>query len=117
MLAVYPGKTFADARKAFEVELREWNDSIEHVADLFMRMRTQQAEIAASVLFMARNIPRPNQEALTELDVFRGVLDWKIKRRPPLKPEDVAQTVRNLNILRWVHLKPSELPIPAEAWC
>jgi O-acetyl-ADP-ribose deacetylase (regulator of RNase III) len=116
MLAVCPGKTFADARKLFENELAAWNGIIEHVADLFMRMRTTQAEIAASVLFLARNMSKPDRESLTEHEVFQGVLEWKIRRRPPLQPEEVAKTVRNLNILRWVDLKPSQLPIPTEAW-
>ncbi len=116
MLTVYPGKTFRDARKTFESELSEWDETIEQIADLFMRMRTTQAEIAASVLFMSKVLAKPRQENLTELEVFRSVMDWKIKRRPPLEPEEVAKTVRNLNILRWVDLEPSELPIPVEAW-
>ncbi len=116
MLAVYPGHTFADAKESFQEDLSVWNNLIDHVADLFMRMRTEQAEIAASVLFAARNLAKSEQAAMTEHDVFQAVLDWKIRRRPPLKPVDVAQTVRNLNILQWVNLKPSELPIPAEAW-
>jgi O-acetyl-ADP-ribose deacetylase (regulator of RNase III)/uncharacterized protein YwgA len=116
MIAVSPGRTFADARKAFEADLSQWNDVIENVADLFMRIRTEQAEVAASVLFTARTLPKPEGEVLTESDVFQAVLQWKIRRNPPLKPEVVAQAVRNLNILRWVNLKPSMLPIPHEAW-
>ena len=115
MISVSPGQTFPDARKAFEADINRWNDLIEHVADLFMRVRTDQAEIAASVLFTARTL-NPDSDSLTENDVLQAVLQWKIRRNPPLKPHDVAQTVRSLNLLRWVDLRPSELPIPNEAW-
>jgi O-acetyl-ADP-ribose deacetylase (regulator of RNase III)/uncharacterized protein YwgA len=116
MLAVYPGRTFSDARKSFNDEMSGWQDLIDTVADLFMRIRTQQAEIAASVLFTARNLKKPD-EVLSEFDVFQSVMEWKVRRNPPLKPEEVAQTIRSLNILRWVNLKPStQLPVPAEAW-
>lgn len=116
MLAVEPGPTFADARKSYQSDLDHWTPAIDHVADLFMRVRTPQAEIAASVFFMARSLGSGESAALSENDVLQAVLAWKIQRRPPLEPEEVAQTIRNLNILRWVHLKPSDLPIPAEAW-
>jgi len=117
MLAVNPGPTFADARKAFDSDISQWQDLIENVADLFMRIRTQQAEIAASVLFTARTLRKADVETLTEYDVFQGVMAWKVRRNPPLKPEEVAQTMRSLNILRWVNLQPSQqLPVPTEAW-
>lgn len=116
MIAVCPGATFRDARKTFESELVQWNDSIDQVADLFMRIRTQQAEIAASVVFTARTLLKSDAHDLTESDVLQSVLQWKINRNPPLKAEEVAQTVRHLNMLRWINLTPSDLPIPTEAW-
>lgn len=117
MLSVEPGRTFFDARKSFEGEIVGWLETIDTVADLFMRIRTQQAEIAASVLFTARNLRKSETEKLSEYDVFQSVMEWKVRRTPPLKPEEVAQTIRSLNMLRWVNLEPSnELPVPAEAW-
>jgi uncharacterized protein YwgA/O-acetyl-ADP-ribose deacetylase (regulator of RNase III) len=115
MLAVCPGPTFKDAKASFEFDLAEWTGIIEQVADLFMRMQTQQAEIAASVLFVVRK--SSPSDVLTEYDVFQSVMDWKIRRKPPLHPEQVAQTVRSLNLLSWVKLAPSSnLPIAQEAW-
>ena len=116
MISVAPGRTYLDARKAFEADLNAWNETIERVADLFIRMRTEQAEIAASVLFTARNLPISDAGSLTEQDVLQAVLQWKIRRKPPLKVEEVAQAVRNLNLLRWVHLEPSYLPFENEAY-
>jgi O-acetyl-ADP-ribose deacetylase (regulator of RNase III)/uncharacterized protein YwgA len=116
MIAVFPGQTFMDARRAFEADLGQWNELIERVADLFVRIRTEQAEIAASVLFTARTLPMSDAASMTESDVLQAVLKWKIRRNPPLKTEEVAQTVRSLNILQWVHLEPSALPIESDAW-
>jgi len=40
------------------------------------------------------------------------VMKWKQKRRPPLNQADVAETIRNLSILEWLKVKPSqELPV------
>jgi hypothetical protein len=41
------------------------------------------------------------------------VLDWKKDRdRPPI-PEEVADAVRNLGVLGWLHLTPTPgLPVP-----
>jgi uncharacterized protein YwgA/O-acetyl-ADP-ribose deacetylase (regulator of RNase III) len=117
MLAVYPGRTFQDARKSFDHDLESWHEHIENVADLFLRIRTQQAEIAASVMFAARTLVVSDSSFVSEHDVFQAVMQWKVRRNPPLQPEEVAQTVRSLNVLRWVHLIPSnDLPLPAEAW-
>lgn len=115
-LAVEPGPTFCDARKTFQGELEQWNETIDRVADLFQRVRTDQAEIAASVFFMARTLGQVEAASLSESDVLQAVMAWKIKRQPPLEAEEVAQTIRNLNILRWVSRKPSALPIPVEVW-
>ena len=44
-----------------------------------------------------------------------AVQAWKIKRRPPLETEEIAQTIRNLGILSWLKLQYSEdLPIPED---
>jgi hypothetical protein len=100
MIAVSPGRTFADARKAFEADLNRWNDVIENVADLFMRIRTEQAEVAASVLFTARTLPKPEGEVLTESDVFQAVLQWKIRRNPRV-PQRVPENARVSSRPEW----------------
>jgi hypothetical protein len=44
--------------------------------------------------------------------VLQEVLEWKARRKPPLKPHDVAETIRNLALLQWIEVKPSlELPV------
>lgn len=113
MLSVRPGRTFADARKLVEPVLEQWDGKIENVADLFLRVQTHQAEIAASVMFAAQTLDRTR--GLSEYEVFQAVMEWKQKRRPPLKPEEVAQSIRHLNMLEWINLQPSDqLPIASE---
>jgi len=117
MFAVKTGPTFMDACRAYERELTEWKDTIEALADLFMRMRTQQAELAATVHFAAKSVAsKKKTEKPSESEVLGEVMSWKQKRRPPLKEADVAATIRGLGMLGWLSVRPSsELPVSEEA--
>lgn len=115
MFTVKPGTTYEDARKAFKEQLEQWSPIIERITDLFLRMRMPQAEVAATVHFAARSLQGRLQAKPTEMDVFREVKQWKQKRRPPLTDEEVAQAIRNLNLLGWLNVRPSlDLPVPKE---
>lgn len=114
MFAVHVGQTFNDAKRAYADQLQQWESIIEKVADLFMRMKTKQAEVAATVHFAARE-RKDNTESLTEKEVLDTVMQWKQKRRPPLEEKEVAMTVRHLNMLSWITAKAStDLPITEE---
>jgi hypothetical protein len=106
MFRIRPGQTFGDARQLARDELEKWNAVVEKVADLFLRMRTQDAEIAASVHFAAHRLPRDG-ETPTELDVREAVLGWKMRRNPPMNPHAVEQAIRHLNLLSWLDVVPS----------
>ncbi len=116
MLAVKVGATFQDARKAYASDLERWDQTIERIADLFMRTNTHQAELTATVLFAARTLEKKEkQEHVTERDVLQAVLDWKQRRKPALDPAEIASTIRNLAALGWLRVKPSDdLPLPEE---
>jgi len=110
MYRVLPGLEYSAVRNKYLREINEWNDLIDKTADLFLRLDTHRAEIVATVLFVEREINK-NGEA-TEYDVLNKVMEWKIRRRPPLDKSEVAETIRNLGILGWFKLRPSvELPI------
>ncbi len=112
MFAIRVGPKFPDARKTYEQQVREWEPIIDKVADLFMRMNTQQAEVAATVHFAAREVHSRPDGVPTEKEVLDAGLKWKQKRRPPLEEKEVAVTVRNLNMLSWIRATVSnELPI------
>jgi uncharacterized protein YwgA len=115
MFAVAVGPTFADARAAYRRDIEEWSSIIEKLADLFMRMRTNQAEVAATVHFAAKALFERTHDAPTESEVLSEVMQWKQRRRPPLNAPEVALAIRNLNMLSWLRAKPSkDLPLNEE---
>lgn len=115
MFAIRVGRTFLDARKAYEQQIRDWEPVIDKITDLFMRMNTNQAELAATVHFAAQEWKKRPDGHPTEKDLLDSVMKWKQKRRPPLDAKEVAMTVRNLNILNWIGARAStDLPITEE---
>ena len=96
-------------REKYKDSFKRWNSIINKTVDLFLRLNTEKAEIVTTVLFTERTM---NKKVKTEQDVFQEVMKWKQKRRPPLEEKEVAETIRNLGVLRWFKLKPSaDLPI------
>jgi O-acetyl-ADP-ribose deacetylase (regulator of RNase III)/uncharacterized protein YwgA len=115
MFNVHVGRTYDDARKAYEKALREFEPVIEKTADLFMRLETNQAELVATVLFAARALYHQKRQPPAEREVLTAIMQWKQKRRPPLRESDVASTIRNLAALGWLNVTPStDLPLSEE---
>lgn len=115
MLATRVGPTYADAKKAYEDYLREWQPKITAVADLLMRMSTDDAEVAATAHFAAKQLRVAQKRRPTEIEVLRYVMDWKRRRRVQLKEVDVALAIRRLNMLGWLDAEPSsDLPVSDE---
>ena len=109
------GKTHTDARKAYEEQIEQWRNIINKTADLFLRLDSRQAEVVATVLYSAGELKAKGIGKPSERDVLEAVQAWKIKRRPPLETEEIAQTIRNLGILSWLKLQYSEdLPVPED---
>jgi O-acetyl-ADP-ribose deacetylase (regulator of RNase III)/uncharacterized protein YwgA len=116
MLATDVGPTFADARRGYESFLVQWQSQIARVVDLVVRMNTSDAEIAATVHFAASRLREANTNQPTEAEILDYVMQWKIRRRPPLDEGDVALAIRRLNVLGWIDAAPSEsLTLPEEA--
>jgi len=103
MFSVLVGSTFADAEKSYRRLLLDWRPSIDKIADLFMRMNTHQAEAAASVHFAAHHLLK-NGSGIhpSEREIVDAVMQWKIRRKPPLDPKEIAVTTRHLNLLSWL---------------
>lgn len=115
MLLVTTGPAFGHAAEAYEARLTEWSAIIERVTDLFLRLNTRQAEIAATVHFAASQLIGEGSEPPTELDVLRSVKKWKSRRDPPLPDGEVAEAIRNLNLQGWIRVVESpELPVPRD---
>jgi uncharacterized protein YwgA/O-acetyl-ADP-ribose deacetylase (regulator of RNase III) len=109
MFEVRLGKTFEAAKRAFASDLELYRPRIERLVDLFARMRTKDAEIAATVHFAAAELAEGSRDMPSELDVVEAVMRWKSQRRPPLHRTDVSEAVRGLNLLHWIKARPSEL--------
>lgn len=114
LLPVAPGPTLANAHEVHAAELREWEEAIERVVDLFARIRTaRQAEVAATVHFAAVTLQPSMGKAPTEIDVLRYVRAWKNGRQPPLTDSELALAIRGLNALGWMAIPASaSLPVP-----
>jgi len=116
LFAVKLGPTYRDAATAFHRELAQWETIIARISDLFLRMKTQEAEVAATVHFTAQKLDQMAAGTVSEMAVLEGVRQWKQRRRPPLKDEDVSQAIRDLNLLGWINARLSpDLPLPEEA--
>lgn len=113
MFLASPGPTFPDARRVYATFLGEWSEVIERVTDLLLRFDTRKMEVAASVHYAATILDQ-RRDNPSEEDVLEYVLDWKKRRDPPLRADDVATTIRHLNALGWIRVEPSSsLPLPA----
>lgn len=112
MIEYRVGPTYEAALREFGSEIEQWSEQIEDVASLLTRMRTADAEIAATVHFAGRMLQDSVSRSPSEREVLDAVLDWKQRRRPPLNEQAVAQAVRNLTLLGWLDAKWSEdLPV------
>lgn len=116
MRATEVGPTYNDAKLGYSLFLAQWEEQIAAVADLVMRMNTDDAEIAATVHFAAKTLRDMHHREPSEIEVLAYVKQWKLRRRPPLKEADVALAIRRLNVLGWLKATPSsDLPVPQEA--
>ncbi|MBM3943525.1 MAG: Appr-1-p processing protein [SAR202 cluster bacterium] len=115
MFEVKPGPTFEDAQRAYQADIKQFDPVIDRVADLFLRVQTRQAEVAATVHFAAATLAKQLDRRPFEQEVLAHVREWKQGRRPPLDESEIATTVRNLAVLRWIDVESSQdLPIPKE---
>lgn len=114
MFVVTTGSNYPQVRKRFEPQFARWEPIVEKTTDLFMRLDTKQAEVVATVLFAANRL-RDRKPEPSERDVLDTVMQWKLRRRPPLEEPEVASTIRHLGMLHWCKLTPSlDLPVVEE---
>jgi len=107
MFSIQVGPAFEHVRSANVVDLARWAATIERVVDLFLRMDTREAELAATVLFASRSLSGGEVYKPSEQDVVGEVLDWKQRRKPAFDEASVALTVRNLAALGWLDVRAS----------
>lgn len=107
------GRTYDDAAARRDAEIAKWDEAIDRVTDLMMRMTSTDAEMAATTHFVWRELIEDHHDVPTEADVLRGVMAWKQRRS--WDPKIVGSAIRHLNWLGWIEAKPSEdLPMPRD---
>lgn len=114
MFRVLPGLVYEKERSKYKEDFQKWNELLNKTADLFLRLNrgrpTDQAELVATVLYVENEMNK--NKDISEMDILNEVMKWKVKRRPPLNEKEVAETIRNLGVLKWFSVKPSpDLPI------
>lgn len=118
MIQVKIGPTYNDARKAYLQAIMDREDKINRITNLFLRMRTHQAEIAATVHYASKTLFNTMKRKPSENQVLSYVVEWKRKRQPSLNESEIANAIRNLAVLGWLEVKPSEdLPILDDIAC
>ncbi len=115
MFMVKVGPNFQRIRSKFSSFFKEWDKTLDKTADLFARVKTDQAEVIATVLFVAGELKHKRQELPSETEILTEVMRWKQQRKPPLEPQIVASTIRNLAILNWLDVTADPtLPVSEE---
>lgn len=100
--------------RAHRSSLKAWAPKLTRLVDLIVRLDAHEAELAATVHYVAQTLSDERTARPTELDAFEAVKSWKLKRRPPVTDQDIGEAVRSMNALGWVDLVFSpELPLPA----
>jgi uncharacterized protein YwgA/O-acetyl-ADP-ribose deacetylase (regulator of RNase III) len=108
MFEVRLGTTFDAAKRAFPDEIGRHELQIRRLADLFARMRTRDAEVAATVHFAAAQLAAGADAAPSEHEIVDAVMRWKQQRRPAFDRAAVSEAVRGLNVLGWIQAQPSD---------
>lgn len=113
MIETRVGSTFADAKKHYAAELQKWEQSIDRVVDLVARFDSRQAEVAGSVHYVASALAARFGRRPTATEVIESVEKWKIRRKPPIKREELTRAVVELAAMRWIDVQADETVLSA----
>jgi O-acetyl-ADP-ribose deacetylase (regulator of RNase III)/uncharacterized protein YwgA len=108
MIEYRVGETFPDAVRAYSGELAQWEPIIDRLAALVSRMQTKDAEMAATSHFAAKTLEHEGGRPPTEREVLDAVMEWKRRRQPEWKPEEVATAIRHLALRKWLDVRPTD---------
>jgi O-acetyl-ADP-ribose deacetylase (regulator of RNase III)/uncharacterized protein YwgA len=106
MFEVTVGPSFVAARAQTQDFLIQWREVVERVSDLFARFDTRQAEVAATVHYTASTLGNKLNRAPFAREVLEAVEQWKIRRKPPFKRDDISQAIVSLATRGWVEVVP-----------
>ena len=105
MFTVKTGPTFLDAYRGYRNEIAEWRKQIDSIANIFTRMNTSQAELAATIHYAAKSVASKKGECKpTESEVLDEVLRWKQSRSKTFNEENIATNIRALAMMDWLNV-------------
>jgi O-acetyl-ADP-ribose deacetylase (regulator of RNase III)/uncharacterized protein YwgA len=108
MIEFKVGDTFPSARVAYERNLDAWQEPIHRAADLLARLKTNDAEIAATVHLVATEVAATTGELPTDEAILTEVMEWKLRKQPPLREDEVLNAIHGLAMLGWLEVAHSE---------
>jgi uncharacterized protein YwgA len=102
-------------RSRYKEQMGLYRAKIAKTVDLFSRIKsTEQAEEVLTVLFASRELKQSKGNGdVAEQDLQDYILDWKKSWRSDDKKHAVANAIRNLVLLGWLHVNISESIIEA----
>jgi uncharacterized protein YwgA len=107
LLETIVGPTYQDVPDSVEVAAK-WTHEIARVADLMARLDTTQCEIAATVHYAATRLALDTGSRPSASEVIEAVEKWKVRRKPPLKYDDVGRALVNLATQNWIDVEADE---------
>jgi O-acetyl-ADP-ribose deacetylase (regulator of RNase III)/uncharacterized protein YwgA len=113
MTAIKVGPTYENDRREFRPQIEKFRSKIEKTVDLFSRIKsTDQAEEVATVIFAVQKLKAERSKDLasvSEQELFDYILEWKKTwKEDEKKQANLADTIRNLQMLSWVKLRFSK---------
>lgn len=108
MFEIEIGPSYQDSLNSLNGDFSEWKNIINKVSDLFKRINTEQAEIMATVHMAYHDLKLRYKKSPEAESVFKEVMQWKQKRRPPLNEIIVKKTITSLAILKWIDVKATK---------
>lgn len=114
MTATRIGTEYPVFRERYQDILDQYKTAIDKTVDLFSRVRnTEQAEEISTVIFAVKTL-KQSEPIPTEFQVLEYIQNWKPPWKESPKSERLAMTIRNLLMLRWIKIIPSEGMILAD---
>lgn len=110
MIALRVGPEYERDRTRYAEQINRHQKKIAKTVDLFSRIKsTEQAEEVMTALFASRQLKQAKPaEEITEQQLFDYILDWKKPWQKEEKRQAVASAIRNLVLLGWIRLQPSD---------
>jgi uncharacterized protein YwgA len=106
MFEVTVGPTFAAASIQTQDFLTQWREVVERVSNLFARFDTRQAEVTATVHYAATELRTSLDRVPFASEVLKAVEQWKIRRKPSIKRDDISQAIVSLAMQGWIEVIP-----------